>query len=36
MRFLCSAYLGEHKGIPILLEAVKRLSQDASIRFRGR
>jgi glycosyltransferase involved in cell wall biosynthesis len=31
VRFLCSAYLGEHKGIPILLEAVKRLSQDASI-----
>lgn len=31
MRFLCSAYLGEHKGIPILLEAVKRLSQDESI-----
>ncbi len=31
VRFLCSAYLGEHKGIPILLEAMKRLSQDASI-----
>ncbi len=31
VRFLCSAYLGEHKGIPVLLEAVKRLSQDASI-----
>ena len=31
MRFLCSAYLGEHKGIPVLIEAVKRLSQDASI-----
>jgi glycosyltransferase involved in cell wall biosynthesis len=31
VRFLCSAYLGEHKGIPVLLEAVKQLSQDASI-----
>jgi hypothetical protein len=31
VRFLCSAYLGEHKGIPILLDAVNRLSQDASI-----
>ncbi len=31
VRFLCSAYLGEHKGIPVLLDAVKRLSQDASI-----
>lgn len=31
VRFLCSAYLGEHKGIPVLLDAVQRLSQDASI-----
>jgi len=31
VRFLCSAYLGEHKGIPVLLEAIRRLSQDASI-----
>ena len=31
MRFLCSAYLGEHKGIPVLLEAIKQLSQDTSI-----
>jgi glycosyltransferase involved in cell wall biosynthesis len=31
MRFLCSAYLGEHKGIPTLLEAIKRLSQETSL-----
>ena len=31
VRFLCSAYLGEHKGIPVLLEAIKQLSQDTSI-----
>ncbi len=31
MKFLCSAYLGEHKGIPVLLDAIQRLSHDASI-----
>jgi|SRR5271165_2731894 len=31
VRFLCSAYLGEHKGILVLLEAIKRLAQDTSI-----
>jgi len=31
VRFLCSAYLGEHKGILVLLDAIKRLSQDTSV-----
>jgi glycosyltransferase involved in cell wall biosynthesis len=31
VRFLCSAYLGEHKGIPVLLEAVQRLANDRKI-----
>lgn len=33
-RFLCCAYLGEHKGIPVLLEALRRLWTDT--RLRGR
>ena len=28
VRFVCSAYLGEHKGIPVLLEAARRLAKD--------
>lgn len=31
VKFLCSAYLGEHKGIPVLLDAIERLSRDTSI-----
>ena len=31
VRFLCSAYLGEHKGVLILLEAIKQLAQDTSL-----
>jgi glycosyltransferase involved in cell wall biosynthesis len=32
IRFLCSAYLAEHKGILTLLEALKMLGQDESLR----
>ena len=28
VRFVCSAYLGEHKGIPVLLEAARRLAAE--------
>jgi len=31
VKFLCSAYLGEHKGIPVLLDAMERLSRDTSV-----
>jgi len=31
VKFLCSAYLGEHKGIPVLLDAIRRLAADPSI-----
>jgi glycosyltransferase involved in cell wall biosynthesis len=31
VRFICLAYLGEHKGIPVLLEAAERLASDRSI-----
>jgi hypothetical protein len=34
VRFLCAAYLGEHKGIPVLLKAVEAL--DRMPRLRGR
>jgi glycosyltransferase involved in cell wall biosynthesis len=34
MRFLCSAYLGEHKGILVLLEAMKRLARDSTLSSR--
>ena len=34
VRFLCSAYLGEHKGIPILLEALSQLAEDSSLASR--
>jgi hypothetical protein len=32
VRFLWSGYLGEHKGIMILLQALEKLSQDESLR----
>lgn len=34
IRFLCVAYMGEHKGIPDLIEAAKRLSDDVSLKGR--
>jgi hypothetical protein len=34
VRFLCSAYLGEHKGIMVLVEAMKLLAQDVSLSSR--
>ncbi|CAM2176600.1 Glycosyltransferase [Paraburkholderia sacchari] len=33
-RFLCVAYMGEHKGIPDLIEAAKRLDGDLSLKGR--
>ncbi|MCU9954202.1 glycosyltransferase family 4 protein [Burkholderia sp. BKH01] len=33
-RFLCVAYMGEHKGIPDLIEAAKRLAGDVSLKGR--
>ncbi len=34
VRFLCSAHLGEHKGILVLLEALKLLSMDPAVASR--
>lgn len=34
VRFLCSAYLGEHKGILVLLDAMKRLAQEQALSSR--
>ena len=34
VRFLCAAYLGEHKGIPVLLEALKLLAKDPALASR--
>ena len=34
IRFLCSSYLGEHKGALVLVEALKILGRDASLRDR--
>lgn len=31
VRFICLAYMGEHKGIPVLLDAAERLASDRSI-----
>lgn len=31
VRFLCLSYLGEHKGIPLLLEAARRLVRDEAL-----
>lgn len=34
VRFLCAAYLGEHKGILVLFEAMKQLAQDPTVSSR--
>jgi glycosyltransferase involved in cell wall biosynthesis len=31
VRFVCFAYMGEHKGIPVLLDAAERLANDRTI-----
>jgi glycosyltransferase involved in cell wall biosynthesis len=31
LRFVCLAYIGEHKGIPVLLEAAERLANDTTL-----
>jgi glycosyltransferase involved in cell wall biosynthesis len=31
VRFVCLAYIGEHKGIPVLLDAAERLARDETI-----
>lgn len=36
VKFLYSGYLGEHKGILVLLDALQLLQQDASLSFRWR
>ena len=34
VRFVTFAYLGEHKGIPVLMKAAERLAQDSDLRGR--